>query len=98
MYIYRCIYTHTLRIVVVFLQWLGFVPAEVETAPIAVALEAALPNVLNASVSELNFKSVVDKLGDVMYKYKFSLPPFYIALIRCLGVLEVRYIYMYVCV
>jgi len=43
MYIYRCIYTHTLRIVVVFLQWLGFVPAEVETAPIAVALEAALP-------------------------------------------------------
>eukprot|EP00962_Isochrysis_galbana_P044588 scaffold17350_cov103-Isochrysis_galbana.AAC.3 len=69
-------------------QRLGFVPAEVDTAPIASALEAALPDVLNASVSQLNFKSVVDKLGDVMYKYRFSLPPFYIAIIRCLGVLE----------
>jgi len=69
-------------------QRLGFVPEEVETAPIALALESALPNVLNASVSQLNFKSVVDKLGDVMYKYRFSLPPFYIAIIRCLGVLE----------
>ena len=43
---------------------------------------------LNASVAELNFKSVINKLGDVMYKYPFSLPPFYIAVIRCLGVLE----------
>ena len=48
----------------------------------------ALPDVLNASVAELNFKSVINKLGDVMYKYAFSLPPFYIAVIRCLGVLE----------
>ena len=47
-----------------------------------------LPNVLNASVAEFNFKSVIDKLGDVMYTYPFSLPPFYIAVIRCLGVLE----------
>ena len=43
---------------------------------------------LNASVSEFNFKQVIDKLGDVMYTYPFSLPPFYIAVIRCLGVLE----------
>lgn len=43
---------------------------------------------LNSSVAEFNFKSVVDKLGDVMYTYPFSLPPFYIAVIRCLGVLE----------
>ena len=69
-------------------QRLGFIPRAEETEPIAVALEAALPDVLNASVSELNFKSVIDKLGDVMYKYPFSLPPFYIAIIRCLGVLE----------
>ena len=52
------------------------------------ALEEALPDVLDASVGELNFKNVVGKLGDIMYKYPFSLPPFYIAIIRCLGVLE----------
>lgn len=48
----------------------------------------ALPDVLNASVSELNFKNVVNQLGDVMYTFPFSLPPYYIAIIRCLGVLE----------
>ena len=48
----------------------------------------ALPDVLNAAVGELNFKNVISKLGDVMYKFPFSLPPFYIAIIRCLGVLE----------
>lgn len=40
------------------------------------------------SVGELNFKNVINKLGDVMYKFPFSLPPYYIAIIRCLGVLE----------
>jgi hypothetical protein len=30
----------------------------------------------------------VNKLGDIFYKFPFSLPPFYIAIIRCLGVLE----------
>jgi aarF domain-containing kinase len=44
--------------------------------------------VLNAPVGELNFKNVINKLGDIMYKFPFSLPPFYIAIIRCLGVLE----------
>ncbi len=43
---------------------------------------------LNASVAELNFKNVVNQLGDVMYTFPFSLPPYYIAIIRCLGVLE----------
>jgi aarF domain-containing kinase len=67
---------------------MGFIPQNVDTAPIRDALEQALPDVLNAPVRELNFKSVVSKLGDVMYKFPFSLPPFYIAIIRCLGVLE----------
>lgn len=39
-------------------------------------------------MGELNFKNVVNKLGDVMYTFPFSLPPYYIAIIRCLGVLE----------
>lgn len=67
---------------------MGFIPMEVDSAPIVKALELALPDVLNAAVEELNFKNVIAKLGDVMYKFPFSLPPFYIAIIRCLGVLE----------
>lgn len=69
-------------------QRMGFIPADADTAPIVTALEDALPEVLNASVGELNFKNVINKLGDVMYKFPFSLPPYYIAIIRCLGVLE----------
>lgn len=67
---------------------LGFIPPEQDPAPIVEALSKALPDVLNASVGELNFKNVVNKLGDVMYTFPFSLPPYYTAVIRCLGVLE----------
>eukprot|EP00607_Mallomonas_marina_P009422 CAMPEP_0182420552 /NCGR_PEP_ID=MMETSP1167-20130531/5436_1 /TAXON_ID=2988 /ORGANISM="Mallomonas Sp, Strain CCMP3275" /LENGTH=737 /DNA_ID=CAMNT_0024596649 /DNA_START=178 /DNA_END=2391 /DNA_ORIENTATION=+ len=67
---------------------MGFIPQDVDPAPIILALEDALPDVLNAAVGELNFKNVISRLGDVMYKFPFSLPPFYIAIIRCLGVLE----------
>ena len=61
---------------------------DVQTQPIVLALEDALPDVLNAAVGDFNFKNVIAKLGDVMYKFPFSLPPFYISIIRCLGVLE----------
>lgn len=67
---------------------LGFIPEGTDLKPIEVALEDALPEALNADITELNFKSVVNKLGDIMYTYPFSLPPFYISIIRCLGVLE----------
>jgi len=69
-------------------QQLGFIPVEEDSMPIELALEKALPDVLNADISELNLKNVVNKLGDVFYTFPFSLPPFYIAIIRCLGVLE----------
>jgi predicted unusual protein kinase regulating ubiquinone biosynthesis (AarF/ABC1/UbiB family) len=69
-------------------QKLGFIPEGTDLKPIEVALEKALPDVLSADISELNFKNVVNKLGDIMYTYPFSLPPFYISIIRCLGVLE----------
>jgi hypothetical protein len=69
-------------------QRLGFIPEGTNLKPIEVALENAMPDVLNADISELNFKNVINKLGDIMYTYPFSLPPFYIAIIRCLGVLE----------
>lgn len=67
---------------------LGFLPPETNLDPIIEALGRALPDVLGASVGELNFKSVIDKLGSVMYQYPFRLPPYYTAIIRCLGVLE----------
>ena len=67
---------------------LGFIPEGTDVKPIELALEDALPEVLNTDISELNFKNVVGKLGDIMYTYPFSLPPFYISIIRCLGVLE----------
>lgn len=69
-------------------QRLGFIPEGTDSKPIELALEQALPDVLSADISELNFKNVVGKLGDIMYKFPFSLPPFYISIIRCLGVLE----------
>ena len=69
-------------------QRLGFIPEDTDLKPIELALEDALPDVLNADISELNFKNVVSELGDIMYTYPFSLPPFYISIIRCLGVLE----------
>lgn len=69
-------------------QRLGFIPEGTDLRPIELALENALPDVLNADISELNFKNVINKLGDIMYTFPFSLPPFYIAIIRCLGVLE----------
>ena len=69
-------------------QRMGFIGADVDVAPIVKGLQQALPDVLDASVGELNIKNIFGKLGDVMYTFPFQLPPFYIAIIRCLGVLE----------
>lgn len=67
---------------------MGFIKSDVDVAPIVDGLAAALPDVLDASVAELNVKNVVNRLGDVMYTFPFRLPPYYVAIIRCLGVLE----------
>mmetsp|Transcript_35020 Transcript_35020/g.84763 ORF Transcript_35020/g.84763 Transcript_35020/m.84763 type:complete len:756 (-) Transcript_35020:3488-5755(-) len=69
-------------------QKLGFIPEDIDVKPIEVALDKALPDVLNSQISDVNFSRIVNRLGDIMYKFPFSLPPFYIAIIRCLGVLE----------
>ena len=69
-------------------QRLGFIPEGTDLKPIEDALELALPDVLNAEISELNIKNIFNKLGNIFYMYPFSLPPFYISIIRCLGVLE----------
>jgi len=67
---------------------LGFIPRGTDLEPIETALAKALPDVLSASVDTLNIKNVIGELGDVMYKFPFNLPPYYTAIVRCLGVLE----------
>mmetsp|Transcript_21397 Transcript_21397/g.67123 ORF Transcript_21397/g.67123 Transcript_21397/m.67123 type:complete len:788 (-) Transcript_21397:199-2562(-) len=67
---------------------MGFIADDVDVRPIVDGLAAALPDVLDASVAELNVGNVVARLGDVMYTFPFRLPPYYVAIIRCLGVLE----------
>ena len=46
---------------------LGFIPEGTDLQIIEDALENALPDILNADVTELNFKNVINKLGDIMY-------------------------------
>lgn len=67
---------------------MGFIPADIDAEPIVVALEKALPDVLGASVGELNFRNVINSLGDVFYRFPFRLEPYYVAILRCLAVLE----------
>ena len=67
---------------------MGFIKQGTNVEPIVRGLRDALPDVLDAPVSELNVKNIAAKLGDVMYTFPFALPPYYVAIIRCLGVLE----------
>ncbi len=45
-------------------------------------------DVLDASVSELNFKAIVDGLGAVLFQYPFKVPGYYALILRSLTVLE----------
>ena len=68
---------------------LGFCDeSEVDTSPIAVDLSAFFENVLDNSVSELNFKSIVDGLGGILFQYPFRVPAYYALIVRALTVLE----------
>jgi aarF domain-containing kinase len=50
---------------------LQFMDPSVDTRPIAPALQAFFDDVLDASVSQLNFKAIVDGLGAVLFEYPF---------------------------
>ena len=45
-------------------------------------------DVLDASVEELNFKTITDGLGGVLYQYPFNVPGYYALILRSLTVLE----------
>ncbi|KAL3145629.1 hypothetical protein ABBQ32_003173 [Trebouxia sp. C0010 RCD-2024] len=67
---------------------LDFMDPSVDTTPIAPALAAFFDNVLGSSVSQLNFKAIVDGLGGVLFQYPFRVPAYYALILRSLTVLE----------
>ena len=67
---------------------LGFLTADTDLTPIVPALSQVFAEALGASVAELNFKSITDKLSAVMYDYPFRVPAYYALIIRSLVTLE----------
>ncbi|TVU18813.1 hypothetical protein EJB05_34927, partial [Eragrostis curvula] len=67
---------------------LDFLEPDVDVAPIVPALKNFFDDALNATVSELNFKTIVDGLGAVLYQYPFNVPAYYALILRSLTVLE----------
>lgn len=51
---------------------LQFMDPSVDTSPIAPALAEFFDSVLENSVSQLNFKAIVDGLGNVLFQYPFK--------------------------
>ncbi|XP_057960555.1 protein ACTIVITY OF BC1 COMPLEX KINASE 3, chloroplastic isoform X2 [Malania oleifera] len=67
---------------------LDFLSPDVDISPIVPALQSFFDDALNATVSELNFKTLVDGLGAVLYQYPFNVPAYYALILRSLTVLE----------
>ncbi|XP_057458423.1 protein ACTIVITY OF BC1 COMPLEX KINASE 3, chloroplastic-like [Lotus japonicus] len=67
---------------------LDFLSTDVDVSPIVPALRNFFDDALNYSVSELNFKTIVDGLGNVLYQYPFNVPAYYALILRSLTVLE----------
>ncbi|TMX04118.1 hypothetical protein EJD97_011416 [Solanum chilense] len=67
---------------------LDFLSLNVDVSPIVPALRDFFDDALNSTVSELNFKTLVDGLGAVLYQYPFNVPAYYALILRSLTVLE----------
>jgi hypothetical protein len=67
---------------------LGFLDRSVDVRPIVPALAAFFDDVLGATVSSLNFKTITDGLGAILYAYPFDVPAYYALILRSLTVLE----------
>ncbi|XP_023530918.1 protein ACTIVITY OF BC1 COMPLEX KINASE 3, chloroplastic [Cucurbita pepo subsp. pepo] len=67
---------------------LDFLSPETDVSPIVPVLRNFFDDTLNATVSELNFKTIVDGLGAVFYQYPFNVPAYYALILRSLTVLE----------
>ncbi|GAB4837613.1 Protein ACTIVITY OF BC1 COMPLEX KINASE 3, chloroplastic [Ancistrocladus abbreviatus] len=67
---------------------LDFLSPDVDISPIVPVLRDFFDDALNSTVSELNFKALVDGLGAVFYQYPFNVPAYYALILRSLTVLE----------
>ncbi|XP_065866195.1 protein ACTIVITY OF BC1 COMPLEX KINASE 3, chloroplastic [Euphorbia lathyris] len=67
---------------------LNFLSRDVDVSPIVPALQNFFDDALSYTVSELNFKTLVDGLGAVFYQYPFNVPAYYALILRSLTVLE----------
>ncbi|CAJ2655547.1 unnamed protein product [Trifolium pratense] len=67
---------------------LDFLSRDVDVSPIVPALQNFFDDALNYTVSELNFRTIVDGLGNVLYEYPFNVPAYYALILRSLTVLE----------
>lgn len=67
---------------------LDFLSPDVDISPIVPVLQEFFDDALTSTVSELNFKTLVDGLGAVFYQYPFDVPAYYALILRSLTVLE----------
>lgn len=67
---------------------LDFLTPDTNVTPIIPALAGVFNDALGATVAELNFKSITDKLSNLMYEYPFRVPAYYALIIRSLVTLE----------
>lgn len=68
---------------------LDFMDPDIDTTPIAPALAEFFDVVLaDSTVSRLNFRTLVDGLGGVLFQYPFKVPAYYALILRSLTVLE----------
>jgi predicted unusual protein kinase regulating ubiquinone biosynthesis (AarF/ABC1/UbiB family) len=67
---------------------LEFLKPETDLNPIIPALGEVFNNALGASVAELNFKSITDRMSAMMYEFPFRVPAYYALIIRSMVTLE----------
>lgn len=67
---------------------LDFLTPDVDVSPIVPVLQEFFDDALTSTVSELNFKTLVDGLGAVFYQYPFNVPAYYALILKSLTVLE----------
>jgi predicted unusual protein kinase regulating ubiquinone biosynthesis (AarF/ABC1/UbiB family) len=67
---------------------LEFLKPETDLTPIVPALSDVFNNALVASVAELNFKSITDRMSAMMYEFPFRVPAYYALIIRSMVTLE----------
>jgi predicted unusual protein kinase regulating ubiquinone biosynthesis (AarF/ABC1/UbiB family) len=67
---------------------LEFLDADVDLTPIIPAFSEVFSEAMTSSVSEINIKTITDKLSELMYEYPFKVPAYFALIIRSLVTLE----------